>query len=292
MISSMTGYGNGLFRIEDVEVTAEVRSVNNRFLDVVVKLPRCLSSYEQKVRDMIGKQISRGRVNLWVGITSGEDKYQNLSVNKGLAAAYVRLAKELSDELDLDGQLSINQLLALPDVILSEAAESGDELAWQCAEQAITEALTGMREMRNKEGNVLYEDLMMRIQNLEQVVSKIEEMTKNRSQEELDKLRQRVSKMLGSEKIDEGRLELELALIADRIDVTEECVRFHSHDKLFLEMLQAPESAGRKLNFLLQEMNREANTIGTKAYSSEISHLVVQIKDEVERIREQIQNIE
>ncbi len=292
MISSMTGYGTGIFRIEDVEVTAEIRSVNNRFLDVVVKLPRCLASYEQQVRDMIGKQISRGRVNLWVGITSGEDKYQNLSINKGLAAAYVRLAKELSEDLDLDGQLSINQLLALPDVIQSEAAENGDESAWRCAEQAVTLALAELRDMRNKEGKALLEDLVMRIQNLEQVISKIEDLAKNRSQDELDKLRQRVSKMLGNEQIDEGRLELELALIADRIDVTEECVRFHSHDKLFLEMLQAPESAGRKLNFLLQEMNREANTIGTKAYSSEISHLVVQIKDEVERIREQIQNIE
>jgi uncharacterized protein (TIGR00255 family) len=292
MISSMTGYGHGVFRMNDVEVTAEVRSLNNRFLDIVLKLPRCLANYEQRVRDMIGSHISRGRINLWVGLTSPEDKYQSLMLNKGLAAAYLRIANELSAELKIDGQIAISQILTLPDVILSGADETGDEFAWQLAEQAIVTALTELREMRNKEGQALCNDLETRIHNLEQLICTIEDLAKNRTLEEFDKLRQRAGKLIGYEKVDEGRLELELALIADRLDVTEECVRFHSHDKLFLEMLQAPESAGRKLNFLLQEMNREANTIGTKAYSSEISHIVVQIKDEVERIREQIQNIE
>jgi len=292
MILSMTGYGRGVHRQNDLEVTAEVRSVNNRFLDVVVKMPKTLSDYEQKVRELVGKYLNRGRINLWMSITSGDDKYQNLKINKGLATAYLRLAKQLKDEFNLNGDIDINQLLVFPDIITVEVDEDASKETWQCAEQAIIKALDQLSQMRQVEGQSLQQDFKNRIENLEKVIARIETLAKNSPQEELNKLRARVAKLIKNEHIDEGRLELELALIADRLDITEECVRFHSHNKMFLEILEEDTSSGRKLNFLLQEMNREANTIGAKTASSEISHLVVEIKEEIERIREQVQNVE
>ncbi len=289
---SMTGYGRGVCKLGDLEVTAEIRSVNNRFLDVVVKLPKTLSDYEQKIRELVGQHLSRGRVNLWLSITSGDDRYQSLNLNKGLAAAYVRLAKSLRDELNIKGELEISQLLSFPDIIVADADEAATEETWKCAQEAINQALEQLSDMRLQEGKALQQDFVNRINHLEELITRIEEIAANSPQEELDKLRNRVARLIKDEQVDENRLELELALIADRLDVTEECVRFHSHNQLFLDVLDSEKASGRKLNFLLQEMNREANTIGSKAASSDISHLVVEIKEEVERIREQVQNVE
>ena len=292
MITSMTGYGRGSHKANDLEIAVEIRSVNNRFLDVVAKIPRFLSNFEQKFRNVIGQYVKRGRINVWVSLSNGNGKFQKFSYNKALAEGYMSIQNELQKEFGLNGELDINQLLSLPDLVEVDNSETADEAAWECAKKALENALVNLNEMRLQEGQELLKDLEMRINNIENLVSEIETVSKDAPVEELDKLRSRVQKLVANHKIDEGRLELELALISDRIDITEECVRFHSHNKLFKETLLSDDSEGRRLNFILQEMNREANTIGAKTASSTVSHFVVQIKEEVERIREQVQNIE
>jgi uncharacterized protein (TIGR00255 family) len=292
MVLSMTGYGQAVHRVNKIEISVEIRSYNNRFLDVMFKLPRCLSNYESRVREMVGQYINRGRVNLWLSITSGGDQYQNLTVNKELIDFYVRLIGDLRVKLNSDAPIDISHFLTLPDIIVSDNKDEADETTWLCAEVAIAKALGEMRAMRQQEGEALEKDFIKRIDILQDYVRNIEKTAADRPKEQLDKLRERVTALIPEQNVDVGRLENELAVLADRMDVTEECVRFYSHNNLFREMLKSKESQGRKLNFLLQEMNREANTIGAKAYSAEISHLVVQIKEEVEKIREQVQNVE
>ena len=292
MIASMTGFGRGLFKIDDIEVNAEVRTVNNRFLDIILKIPRCLTTYEQHIRELVGQYIRRGRVNVWIGLSGERAESWKLRLNKNLVSAYLQIADTLKKEFTVPGELGLTEVMTLPDLIETEESDEADEATWQCTQEALKMALESLVAMRLREGEELKRDFEQRIENLDRLVEKIEAIAANSPAEQLEKLRSRIASLLPNEQVDESRLELELALLADRLDITEECVRFHSHNKLFLEMLDAEQSEGRKLNFLLQEMNREANTMGVKAASSEVSHLVVQIKEEVERIREQVQNVE
>ncbi|MBN1999525.1 YicC family protein [candidate division KSB1 bacterium] len=292
MIKSMTGYGRGVHRIGEIEVTAEIRSVNNRFLDVVLKIPRSLAAREQQVREKVSNEIRRGRINVWMSITGDEDKYKNLSINTGLLDAYMRIARQIEKESGVENNLDVRSVFTLPDIIIADNEQIADESTWQCAEVALDAALAEMSDMRQREGRLLLEDFQVRIASLDRLVQLVQEHAEDRPGETLEKMRSRLSRIAGYENIDEGRLELELAIIVDRMDVTEECVRFFSHNEIFRDMLNSEESQGRKLNFLLQEMNREANTMGSKANSAEISHLVVQVKEEIEKIREQVQNIE
>lgn len=292
MISSMTGYGRGSFNSDGIEVAAEIRSVNNRYLDIVIKLPKVLSDYDSKIRELIGRYLSRGRISLVVTLSSQNDPYQNLILNKPLAEAYIRIIRQLNKSFRLRSAIDVNHLLSLPDIILSDASARNDEMLWQCTEKSLVQALGMLMEMRRKEGENLLVDFRNRIQRLDRQLQEIESLAARRPQIELEKLRNRITPLLSDYPVDEHRLELELAIIADRLDVTEECVRFHSHNKEFLAILENEEASGRKLNFLLQEMHREINTIGNKAASVEISHVVVQVKDEIEKLREQVQNIE
>ncbi len=292
MIKSMTGYGRGVHRIDEIEVTCEIRSVNNRFLDIVLKIPRSLAEREQKVREKVSAEIKRGRVNVWMSVTGDADKYTNLSVNEGLLQAYLRIARQIEKESGVENTLDVKSILSLPDIIVADNEQIADETTWQCAAVALDTALAEISDMRSREGSVLLQDFEERIRALDHLIKSVQKHAENRPAETLEKLRSRLSRITGYENMDEGRLELELALIVDRMDVTEECVRFFSHNEIFRDMLASKESQGRKLNFLLQEMNREANTIGSKAYSAEISHLVVKMKEEIEKIREQVQNIE
>lgn len=288
----MTGYGRAEFIEDGIEATAEIRSLNNRFFDIVVRLPKSMGHFEKKVIEIVREYMSRGRVNISISIKNKDEKSGRLKLDEELSNVYIQLANELKEKFSIKGEIDIAQLLSFPDVITYEPEPTADEKYWNCAEIALRNALQITNEMREKEGQEISRDFEKRIINLEQLVEKIEEIAKNRSREELNKLRKRIQTLLNSEGTDETRLELEIAILADRLDVTEECVRFQSHNKLFMDALKTGQSQGRKLNFLLQEMNREANTIGAKVNCVEISHLVVQIKEEVERVREQVQNIE
>jgi uncharacterized protein (TIGR00255 family) len=292
MVASMTGYGRGAFHIDGVEVTAEIRSVNNRYLDIVLKLPRVMSDYDAKTRELIGRYLSRGRISVNITIASQDDPYENLSLNMPLVQAYIRMARQVNKKFKLRSAVNVNQLLAFPDIILADTNAKDNETLWHCLEKALSQALISLVEMRRKEGQNLLVDFQQRIAMLDGKLKRVEAMSMDRPRIELDKLRSRLAPMLPDQRVDEQRLEMELALIADRVDITEECVRFHSHNKEFVLILEKEEASGRKLNFLLQEMHREINTIGNKAASAEISHIVVEIKDEIEKLREQVQNIE
>lgn len=288
----MTGYGRGSTSCGDMEITVELRSVNNRFLDVSLKIPYIFTIYEQQIRESIGAYIGRGRVNVWMVLKGPEETGNNFSINHSLVKRYLTAAHELNEKYGVPGDLNIASILALPDVLVMDVQEDADESNWVCARQALVQALEQMSTMRRREGAEIYKDFVARIDELEVCVQRMKELSEHGPELELSKLKERVKRLIDNEKMDDYRLEMELALISDRIDISEEITRFFSHITLFREMMNEEPSQGRKLNFLLQEMNREANTMASKAFTAEISHFVVKIKEEIEKIREQVQNIE
>jgi len=291
MIKSMTGFGRGEAEREGVTVTVEAISVNNRFCDVAVRMPRSFSEMESKLAEKVRARIRRGRVNLSVTCKEAAVGEKALEVNVELARVYRDMLSELQKELDLDGSVDVHLIASLPDVFKYEPKEVASEHIWALVSEASDAALDALDEMRRAEGERLYDDFVERIGGLEELLHQIEESAPERVVRLRDRLREQVARLL-TEQVDEQRLAMEIALFAERSDVTEECVRFHSHDQQFLTALEAGEAVGRKLNFLLQEMNREANTIGAKANDATISHFVVAIKEEIEKLREQVQNVE
>ncbi len=293
MIVSMTGYGRGEIRNGDCEIIAEVRSVNNRFLDVQLKLPRGYFHYEQEVKNILRNYVTRGRINIFVGLkTNSDENGIGLGINREPAKLYWKLINQLKKEFKIRGRVRLEHLLQFPDIIINEDTNGANATTWKSIEKALIIALENLQVMRTREGEELANDLIRRIQSLNNQINQIEKISEGRIGEEFERLRQRIKEILSVEGVNEARMETEIALMTNRIDVTEECVRFRSHNKMFLEIMNVNEGAGRKLNFLLQEMTREANTIGAKANHADIAHLVVEIKEEVEKIREQVQNIE
>ena len=292
MIRSMTGYGQGEASENGISAVAEVRSVNSRYLEVNARLPRSLSLRENDIRELVRAKVSRGKINVVVTIKRESTGDIPLKVNKGAAKSYVKLLNDLRKAAGIKEKVTLDHLLKFSEVMEAGELEATDEREWAVAEKALNEALDELNEMREKEGSELRKDFQSRILSLEEKIGMIQELSKQRIPEQRTRLRERVRQLLTNGTADENRLELEIALLADKLDVTEECVRFRSHDKFFLEALENEESAGRKLNFLVQEMNREANTIGSKAADAVIAQLVVAVKEELEKIREQLQNIE
>lgn len=288
----MTGYGRGEASEEGVTAVAEIRSVNSRYFEVNTRLPRSLSLRENDVREIIRAKAGRGKINVVVSIERESANNIPLKVNKAAAKSYVKLLNELRKASGIKEKVTLDHLLKFSEVIEAGELQSENEKEWVVVEKAMSKALEELKLMRQKEGGELRIDLESRIQLLQAKIDSIEKLSKERISEQRVRLRERIQQLLSSETVDENRLELEIALLADKLDVTEECVRFRSHNKFFLEALSDKESAGRKLNFLVQEMNREANTIGSKAADASIAHLVVEAKEELEKIREQLQNVE
>jgi len=292
MIISMTGYARGENHRGGYSAAVEVRSLNHRFLDIMLRLPKSLGNFEQQVKEIIRQKVGRGRLNIAITLTDANDTNPGLHVDEELARSYKVMLESLQQKLGLKGEITLDHLLQFSDILNVENGTTLPEEAWQCVEQALRSTLDELNAMREREGQEMANDMRRRIEVLQEKLSRIEARSKQRGPEEFVKLQKRLRGMVDSHELDASRLELELALLADRVDVTEECIRFRSHNTLFLEALAHQESAGRKLNFLLQEMNREANTIGAKASDAEIAHLVIELKEDVERLREQIQNIE
>jgi uncharacterized protein (TIGR00255 family) len=292
MIVSMTGYGRGEANSGDAKVTVELRSVNGRFLEVSARLPRSLALRENEIKEIVRQKLSRGKINLVLTLERDNGNSLPLKIDVSAAKAYYRLLNHLRKTVRLKETVKLEHLLQFSDIFEQENLETPDEKEWEVVKKGLQAALENLDQMRRDEGKELENDLRIRIAGLETNILIIEGLSKTQVPVERDRLRERVQQILGQQAIDEGRLEMELVLLADRLDVTEECVRFHSHNKFFLQALGDSGPSGRKLNFLIQEMNREANTIGSKSSATEIAHLVVGIKEELERIREQLQNIE
>jgi uncharacterized protein (TIGR00255 family) len=289
----MTGFGRAEVAKRGITATVEVRGVNSRYLDVTTRLPRLLSQREKDIKEIVRACVNRGNLVVSVSVEEESDANAPMAVNKMAAKAYIKLLNDLRKAAKIKEKVRLEHLLKFSEVFEVPKDEQSDEREWVVVEEALRGALDGFNTMRRNEGGELEKDLQRRIQWLSETVEKIERLSREKIPEERKRLHDRIAQLVEDKSIiDQNRLELEIALLADKLDVTEECVRFRSHTKFFLETVASADSAGRKLNFLVQEINREANTIGSKTNDSEIAHLVVQMKEELEKIREQLQNIE
>lgn len=292
MISSMTGYGRGESGRDGRRCIVEVRSENNRFLDVSLRLPKTLVSLEQQMKALIQEYVARGRIYLTTSIEGTEDEDERLTADEAAAQAYYDVLSTLKEKLGLPGEITVEVLTRFPNIVTIEAVEGDIEQEWRLVEPAAHMAMRNLVDMRRAEGERLRSDMETRVGLLEGLVGDVEKLAPLGVEDAKKNLKDRLASLVGANQIDPVRLALEVGVIAERCDVTEECVRFHSHNELFSETLKAGGAIGKRLNFLLQEMNREANTMGSKASNANVSHIVVQIKEEIEKLREQVQNIE
>ncbi len=292
MISSMTGYGRVEVSKNRTSVVVEIRTVNSRYLEVNLRIPGSLSLRENEMKEIVRKSLSRGKINIAVTIARGNDTETPLRINESAAKAYHTLLTSLRKSLKIRDEVTLDQLLKFPEVLEADGPVDLDEAEWTLTRQALTKALEGTARMRSKEGMELKKDVVARLKFIEKKVGDIDKLGAARVPEEKERMRRRLAELIEDRSsIDEHRLELELAIYADKLDMTEECVRFRSHMTFFRTTMEE-ESPGRKLNFLVQEMNREVNTMGSKANDATIAQTVVVVKEELEKIREQLQNIE
>ena len=295
----MTGFGRGeathtLDSGASVTISAEIRSVNSRFIEISVRLPRTMSERELECREVIRKRLERGKISVNFSVDRQGTEDIPLSLNEPVAKAYFNLLDKLRTATGLTAEIQLRDLTSFGDIFTTEdRASNAAAIEWDLAQKALSEAIEQLNEMRKSEGGELERDLRARIAMMVSQTTEIERRSATTANEEYNKLKERVRELMDDPKVlNDQRLELEIALIAQRLDITEEIVRFRSHVKFFLEAMDAPEPAGRKLNFILQEMNREVNTMGSKTSAAEVAHHVVLVKQELEKIREQVQNIE
>ncbi|SMB93332.1 TIGR00255 family protein [Desulfonispora thiosulfatigenes DSM 11270] len=291
MIHSMTGYGRGEEEGLGLEFVVEVKSVNHRYSEIVIKQPRQYILLEDYLRKLVQKYISRGRVDLFIKVKEIDQKKSQIKVDKDLAIDYYNSLNELAKDLKISSDVSIYEIASLPEVIKEEENETDLEQVKKVIEKATVKALDGLLSMREAEGKTLFEDLISRISNLKDYQAKIIARSPIMLDEYRERLRKRIEELL-IEQVDENRLNQEVIFMVEKSNVTEELIRLDSHFDQFINTLNYEGAVGRKLDFLVQEMNRETNTIGSKANDLEIAHLVVEMKTELEKIREQIQNIE
>lgn len=288
----MTGYGKGMSRNDNFEVTVEIKSVNNRFLDINVRLPKELNHEEMAMRDFIKARVLRGKINVFVNIRENPQSESDLFVNWEAIKKNFNHLKAIRETLGIKEEIRLEHLLSFPDVFNPDLEELAEEQLHPLIFTALEEAMNEFLEMSRQEGANILADVNKRLQKVEDLTREIETLAPSNLQEEFDRLYRNTMNLIGEKKLDKTRLEQEIALISDRVDITEEIVRMKSHIDLFKKTLNTGGEVGKRLNFILQEMNREANTMNSKTTLLDISHRVIKIKEEVEKLREQIQNAE
>ena len=292
MIRSMTGYGRAKETIHNRDITIELRSVNNRFLDCTVKIPRVYTFCEDVVRAQVQKAITRGKVDVFITIQSVGAEATTVTVNRDLAAGYVRALHGLAEEYGLRDDISVMGVARFPDVLtVSKAEEDMESLSADIC-TVLQQAIAGYNAMREAEGARLCEDIVGRLATIEALTGTIEERSPDTVAEYRERLRAKMKEVLQSTTIEESRILMDAAIYSDKVAVDEETVRLHSHVAQLRAMLESGGVIGRKADFLIQELNREANTIGSKCCDIAISESVIALKAEIEKIREQIQNVE
>lgn len=293
MLRSMTGFGRGEAVITGKRITVEIKSVNHRYCEVTTRLPRIYSALEEKTRRTVQARVSRGRLDVFVNVVQEGEKTALVKVDKGLAMAYYNSLRELGELLQISPEITAEQLSHFPGVLVLQEEEDDLDILWSGLEEAINLAMDSLVEMREIEGNRLKNDIIHRIGKIEQFINEISVQEPKVVNNYRERLSNRVRELISDQLVvDESRLATEVAVFAERCNITEELVRLNSHLTQFRQLINSDDSIGRKLDFLVQELHREANTIGSKANDAEISHLVVEIKSELEKIREQIQNVE
>jgi len=270
----------------------EIRAVNHRYCDISIRLPRRLNPLETQARNLLRQRLSRGRIEVFVQLDESSLPEQKLELDLPLARDIYLALKTLQENLGIPGEVRLETMAGFRDIFGRKETELNLEKEWECLRAALEGALSSLEAMRGEEGLKLREDFLARLTAIEEMVRQIEGKAPLALRACRDRLAQRVQELTGGLQIDETRLAQEVAFLAERSDITEELVRIRSHLAQFRDLLGRPEPAGRKLDFLLQEINREANTIGSKANDAAISHVVVEIKSELEKVREQIQNVE
>ncbi|MBM7647188.1 uncharacterized protein (TIGR00255 family) [Bacillus ectoiniformans] len=291
MVVSMTGFGRSKVKSAEHAVTAEMKSVNHRFSEFHIRMPRQLLKIEDKIKKELAQYIQRGRLELFITIEGDGLVHRELQVDWKLVEDYVHLMEQLSDKFQLAGHVELRDLLQRSDLISVEESEEENEELEQLVLQAVTEAVQRLVAMRRAEGDELKKDLLVLLQKFKEKLTAIKDLAPLVVQSYSDRLKRRMQELSASS-FDESRLLTEVAVFADKADIHEECIRLESHLQQFRQTLEAGEPIGRKLDFMIQEMNREVNTIGSKANDSAIASGVVELKTCLEKMREQVQNIE
>ncbi len=292
MIRSMTGYGRCQSVIGGYDILLEVRSVNHRFFDFTAKIPRSYGYLEDKLKNFFQGSISRGKVEVSLSIFSVGGADAVIEVNESVAEGYVNALRNVNKKLMLNDDLSLSNLIRLPDVFNIRKAADDEETVWECVRTAAQTALDDFIAMRENEGRRMAADVFEKLENIERMVALVEAESPKITEAYRTRLTEKMKELLGSASVDEQRILSEAAVFAEKTAVDEETVRLKSHITQCREMLSGDNAIGRKLDFLIQEFNREANTIGSKCQGLEITKTVIEMKSEIEKIREQIQNIE
>lgn len=291
-MKSMTGYGKNKLEINGRSYSVEIKSVNYRYCDINIRLPRNISFYENDIKKLISNKVTRGKIDVFIEYTNYTNEGKNVVINKDLAKLYIKELKELASEENLNDNILVTEITKLPEVLQVKNNEGENDSILNELMQCTNEAIDNFVEMRATEGKKIKVDLINRLNRIKRMVDDISKNTTGLIEEYVVKLGERVKEILKTDIIDESRLAQEIVIFADKSSVQEELTRLDSHINQFEKLINEDNAIGKKLDFIIQEMNREANTIASKSVKLEITNLVIEIKTEIEDIREQIQNIE
>jgi len=291
MSKSMTGFGKAQVNADGMSIDIEIKSLNGRNLEINTRMPRQLNSKEFEIRDMVKKNFTRASVNLYINLDEKTNS-KDLNLNEALITKCSESLNNVKKQLKIKDAIKMEHIIQLAGLIGSKESEINEETLWKNVKKGFADALKELDKMRKREGQHISKDIEQRINKIHDSVKTIESLSLDSIPEVGKKYREKIARLLENDDVDEQRLATEIVILSDKLDVSEECVRLYSHIKLFKELLLSEEPTGRKLNFLVQELHREINTIGSKSGEIKISHYVVGLKEELERIREQIQNLE
>lgn len=291
-VRSMTGYGKGVYEGEEIKLVAELKSVNHRFLDLAIKMPKSLNFAEDGVRKVLKEKLTRGHVDVFVNVEDKREIKGELGVDRGLAEQYVAVSRELADELGIENDFGVKDLLKQNNVVCFSTSEMGEDALSEALFAALSDAVASLDAMRVKEGENLRLDMLNKLDEMRETVDRIAALAPDAVKKHGEKVRERVAEYLGSVAVDESKFLNEMAFYADKVAIDEEITRLNSHIPHFRDVLQKGGAVGKQLDFIVQEMNRESNTIGSKCCDIRISECVVALKCTIEKLREQIQNLE
>ena len=291
MIKSMTGYGKGNISENLRNYQVEIKSVNHRYLDISVKMPRVLSYLEEDVKKVISSKVKRGKIDVFITFENSSTEGKEIKINNEIAKMYINQLKQLAEEENILANIEVTEISKYPDVLSIQNTQDDEQIKKELIE-ATTIATDKLVQMRQVEGSKMAEDLLKRIEKTNQKIEKISGLSTGLIEEYVVKLENRIKEILKNHEIDESRLAQEVVIYADKCSIEEEVTRLKSHISQFKELINSDDAVGKKLDFIIQEMNRETNTIGSKANNLEITNGVIDIKTEIENIREQVQNIE
>jgi len=293
MITSMTGFGRGEATSNGYQITVEIKTLNSRYLDISVRMPNSIQDKEIKLKECVQKYLSRGKVNMNINVDRTDSAGIDIKLNEEVVKSYSSILNELRSVGSIDQPVTVSDFMQFNEIFETKKEDEEEvRIIWKCTKSALIAALENLNIMRQKEGRELKSDLTNLINGISELIAEVTTLSDKRAPEVREKLKTRISKMVSEDQIDPDRLEIEIALLVDKMDINEEVIRLQSHLKFFLEALEADEPVGRRLNFLCQEINRELNTIGSKANDSTVAHHIVLGKEKLEQIREQVQNIE